>query len=234
MDSQDTPKPDRVGAVNAPDSSAPSEIVPPEHRRRYLERMTMFSDGVAAIALTLLVLPLVDIAAPHGGQSAWQALSESRDELMAFAVTFLVISVLWMAHNRVFSFIADYDSTLKWLNVLYLFAIVALPFPSKWLQYDSFENGVGTIFFGIMFLASLALYLMSRHVRVNPKMLTAEARGNMALVNADTGPFHPIFFGVGIVFVQVLPQFASYYLLALLPLGWINDRITDKQKLRNS
>lgn len=234
MDSQDTPEPARVGTASAPDLTVPHEVVRPEHRRRYLERMTMFSDGVAAIALTLLVLPLVDIAAPHAGETAWQALSQSRDELMAFAVTFLVIAVLWMAHNRIFSFIDDYDSVLKWLNVLYLFSIVTLPFPSKWLQYDNFENGVGTIFFGIMFLASLALYLMSRHVLVNPQMLTAEARGNLALVKAGTGPLHPIFFGVGIVVAQVLPHLAGYYLLALIPLGWINDKVTDKHHLRDS
>ena len=201
------------------------------HRRRYLDRITAFSDGVVAIALTLLVLPLVDIVPPDvaAGQSTWQALSDNSALLWSFAVTFLVIAVMWMAHSRVFMLIEEYDEFIVWVNVAYLFAIVILPFPSKWLQVEGFDGGVGTFYFLALMVASGSLYLISRHVRRNPQLQTEEARADPTLGAGADGLFFAGYFLVGAVVSTLSGELAGWYLLALWPVSIIWRRVSTRR-----
>jgi len=86
-----------------------------------LERLTFFSDAVFAIAITLLI---IEVHVPHvsGVDDAlyWQALAELRSSLFGFALSFLVIGMLWMAHHRVFGMLNDYSPKLMWPNLLLL------------------------------------------------------------------------------------------------------------------
>lgn len=189
-----------------------------EHRRRYLDRITAFSDGVVAIALTLLVLPLVDLVPPDvaEGQTAWDLLHDEGPLLLSFAITFVVIAVMWMAHSRVFMFIEEYDAFIVWANVLYLFAIVTLPFPSKWVQVAGFDGGVGTLYFLALAASSLALYAIGVHAYRHPELLTEEGR------TADSravhrGAFFGGYFLLGVALSSLWPEASGWYLLALWP-----------------
>ena len=95
-----------------------------------LARLEGFSDGVVAIAITLLVLPLVDIARESGHDSVWSILSNNSGAFIAFAISFVVIADLWMIHHRIFASIADCDRALVRLTLLWLFTVVFLPFPT--------------------------------------------------------------------------------------------------------
>src|SRR5215208_3332724 len=96
------------------------------------ERITAFSDGVYAIAITLLVL---DLRLPEHPTLATAdeltaALFGLAPKLFAYALSFLVIGFLWITHHRLFAFIRRYDSTLLWLNLLVLLFVALLPFPT--------------------------------------------------------------------------------------------------------
>jgi uncharacterized membrane protein len=94
--------------------------------RRRLERVNAFSDGVFAIAITLLVLNL-DIPsvspADLGG-----ALSELSDDLLAYAIGFAVIGLFWFSHHELFSRLAASDGRLVFVNMVLLGFIALMPF----------------------------------------------------------------------------------------------------------
>ena len=200
------------------------------HAGRYLDRITAFSDGVVAIALTLLGLSLVDIPGPQAGQSVWDVLRSDTvyPTLLAFVITFVVISVMWMAHNRVFMFIDAYDGTVVWLNTLYLFSIVVLPFPSRLLQVDGFRGGVGTLYFIALSLSAGSLYLISRHVARTPALQSDEARRDPTLMEGS-GAFFTAYFLIGVALSVPFPDGGPYYLLALWPLGKLYARLVARR-----
>jgi uncharacterized membrane protein len=91
-------------------------------------RVEAFSDGVFAIAITLLVLeiPVPDVPA---GESLWTALGREWPSYFAYVVGFLVIGVMWLNHHTTFGYIAHVDRTLLLLNLLLLLTIAAVPWP---------------------------------------------------------------------------------------------------------
>jgi uncharacterized membrane protein len=94
-----------------------------------IERIVFFSDAVIAIAITLLA---IDLKLPEGGEQTGQPLAPLLSALapryLAFVISFAVIAVYWIAHHRMFRFITAFNGVLLFLNMLFLFFVVQLPF----------------------------------------------------------------------------------------------------------
>jgi TMEM175 potassium channel family protein len=93
-------------------------------------RIVAFSDGVFAIAITLLVLNL-DVPAHLAHGDLGQALLDQRQDLYAFALSFAVIGRFWLLHHRFFGDVVGFDGRLLAFNLFYLAWIVLIPFSSK-------------------------------------------------------------------------------------------------------
>ena len=103
----------------------------PENRQSAegLSRLIAFADAVVAIALTLLVLPLVDIANDlREDSSVADVVSDNSIELVSFIISFGVIWILWRQHQQTMEYFRAYDRTLINLHFIWLLTIVALPF----------------------------------------------------------------------------------------------------------
>jgi uncharacterized membrane protein len=106
-----------------------------------VERLLALSDGVVAIALTLLVLQLVvppiEGVSTKDAQSAhylWTQLSRSgADQFIAYLISFYVIAQFWLTHHRVFRSIQGHVEGLAWWNFVFLFTITLMPFTSDLL-----------------------------------------------------------------------------------------------------
>jgi uncharacterized membrane protein len=92
-------------------------------------RIAAFSDGVFAIAITLLALQL-DVPA-RDSVDVWASLQSLWPSFLSFAISFAVIGAYWVAHHRLYSVIDRYDARLLWLNLLSLFFIVIMPFSTS-------------------------------------------------------------------------------------------------------
>ena len=103
-------------------------------------RIVAFSDGVFAIAITLLVLAL---EIPPHVPDLGDALREHANALFAYALSFAVLGKLWLAHHRFFSSLERFDGTLMALNLLYLAWVALVPFTSEVLgDYSGEPEGV--------------------------------------------------------------------------------------------
>jgi len=101
-----------------------------ESERRELERVNAFSDGVFAIAITLLVLNLGVPEHIHGDDLN-QILWEQRQDLLAYAISFAVIGRFWIVHHRFFASVVGFDGRLLALNLFYLGWIALFPFSAQ-------------------------------------------------------------------------------------------------------
>lgn len=94
-----------------------------------LGRIEAFSDGVFAIAITLLIL---NFKIPSGlnGDQVWEAIADQRDVFLSAAISFAVIGKYWSVHRRTFAFIEGQSGALTFINFFHLATIVFLPFPT--------------------------------------------------------------------------------------------------------
>lgn len=92
-------------------------------------RLEAFSDGVFAIAITLLVL---ELNVPEG-QHLWEQLKDEWPSFAAFFVSFWVIGIIWVNHHAVLDHLARADRGVLYLNLLLLFTVVFIPFPTALL-----------------------------------------------------------------------------------------------------
>jgi uncharacterized membrane protein len=90
-------------------------------------RIVAFSDGVFAIAITLLVLNLSVPEHIHGDDLN-KVLWEQRQDLIAYAISFAIIGRFWVVHHRFFSSVIGFDGRLLGLNLFYLGWIALFPF----------------------------------------------------------------------------------------------------------
>src|SRR5918995_5440232 len=152
------------------------DSVAEEYRKRSLERVTAFTDAAVAIALTLLVLPLVDIATDAAtGESVLSELSRHRGDLLGFAVSFLVIAQVWNGHRRLFETLDVYDERLLFINTLWLLFVVFLPYPTARLFVESEVRRDGAVLYlGTLLTISLLGLAMTWHVARHPALRRAD------------------------------------------------------------
>ncbi|HEX6116215.1 MAG TPA: TMEM175 family protein [Solirubrobacterales bacterium] len=114
-------------------------------------RIVAFSDGVFAIAITLLVLPLT---IPKQTQDVAAAIWNLDDDLFAYAVSFAVIGKFWLSHHRFYGALERFDNTLMGLNMLYLAWVVLIPFTSEMLGHFGDDSAATIAYAAVMAAAS--------------------------------------------------------------------------------
>ena len=123
-----------------------------------MERLLALTDGVVAIALTLLVFQLKIPSHLADARSASQLadqLGRTAGQLISYGISFYVIAQFWLAHHRVFRLVAGHQEGLAWWNFAFLLTITLMPFTSNLLgEYGSNPLAVD-IFAANLLLASL-------------------------------------------------------------------------------
>ena len=131
-------------------------------------RLEAFSDGVFAIALTLLVLELkVPHFAPNGTETTSQALASSlRDQwpgYFAFVTSFFSVLIMWVHHHEIFRLVRRADVTLLFTNGLMLMLVTVVPFPTavvaEYLRTPA-APAACTLYAGTLLAISIVFYLL--------------------------------------------------------------------------
>jgi uncharacterized membrane protein len=123
-----------------------------------LSRVTTFSDGVFAIAATLLALeirvPEIAGAAPPG--AIFAAVWVLAPRILVYMLTFMNISVVWISHHRAFTHIRRYDTPLLWMNAFFLMFVAFLPVASSTLGRYPTRSGAVVFYTAVILLTTLA------------------------------------------------------------------------------
>ena len=117
-------------------------------------RTEAFSDGVFAIAITLLVL---DIRVPESGfENLWRGILEAWPSYLGYATSFITIGGIWLAHHSLFGRLQYVNTRVMRINLVLLMAVSFLPFPTRLMaeamSSDDAERAA-VIFYGTALLA---------------------------------------------------------------------------------
>jgi uncharacterized membrane protein len=142
-------------------------------------RIEAFSDGVFAVAITLLVL---DLRVPHNapdGPALFRALLAQWPAYLAFVTSFATIGIMWVNHHRLFTLIRRADTGLLLLNGLLLLAVTFVPFPTALVAEYVPRPGpavvAAAVFNGAYIVLALAFNLLWHYAASGGRLLRADA-----------------------------------------------------------
>jgi uncharacterized membrane protein len=182
-------------------------------------RLMALSDGVIAVAITLLVL---DIRLPEGfgefnDAQLWAALVALWPRILAYLLSFYVIAQFWFSHRSKFNQIIRTDSRLMWINMLFLLTVGLVPFTTNLIA----ESG-GTlstiIYAGAMVVSGLSLsgiWVYAAANKLIDETVTVEERREHLQATLMTS----IVFAISIPLSVVHADTAKYFWIALWPAG---------------
>jgi uncharacterized membrane protein len=151
-------------------------------------RLEAFSDGVFAVAITLLVL---EIAIPTG-DNLWHKLGEEWPSFASFFVSFWVIGIIWVNHHGVLDHLKRADLPILYLNVFVLMAVVLIPFATalmaEHLNSGEDEDVAAAVYAGSFLLMAIAMGTLWEYITRHRKALGVEL--NDEQVRSITRAFH--------------------------------------------
>jgi uncharacterized membrane protein len=169
-------------------------------------RLETFSDGVFAIAATLLIL---EIRLP-GGASLTHQLLDLWPSYAAYAVSFLTIGIMWINHHTVFQQIDRVDRTFLTVNIVFLMMIAFVPFPTHVLAAHLHEDAkVAAFFYGLTLTLTAIMY----------QVLWFYAARGRRLIRADAD--QRMISGISRAFLPGVPLYATAMLAALVS-SWLS------------
>jgi uncharacterized membrane protein len=192
-----------------------------------VDRLLAISDGVFAFAITLLVLDLTVPILSTGATSAdlWQALSKQWVSFLSYLTSFFIAGVWWNAHNRNFQYVRNANSTLRWLNLIFLLWIALLPFFTKLLdQYNTLQ--IAVVFYAIdQTFAGVFMGLSWWYASKNHRLVDKNLKESVIRSRLWSNVFAPCFFTISIGISFVSPVIATYSWLAMLPVFLLMHRL---------
>ncbi|MBO0884336.1 MAG: DUF1211 domain-containing protein [Mycobacterium sp.] len=181
---------------------------------RDLDRVVFFSDAVFAIAMTVLVLTLQLPAGTTDSEVA-HALRTALPSVYAYALSFAVISLYWLAHHRMFRYVRRLDPNLLVLNLALLGFVAFVPFPTSVLG-DHGGTTAAVVFYAstMAILGSLisALWFYASHEH----LIAAEASPTFIRHSLWRGLAVPVVFAASIPIAFVNPYAAEYFWLTIV------------------
>jgi uncharacterized membrane protein len=185
-------------------------------------RVEALTDGVFAVAMTLLVL---DIKVPELEQSLSSAELPFRllalwPKFLTYAISFVILGVYWVGHHMQLSFIRSADRPLLWINILFLLWVALVPFSTALLS-EYTKHRLAIVVYGANLIAiglTLALhwwYATSRRRHVDPDVDPGLVRTAMLRVLMG-----PLLYLLGIA-ISIFSTELSLALYALIPVLYI-------------
>lgn len=123
------------------------------NQKKDSSRVELFSDGVFAIAITLLVLELIQILHPESETDLLTTCLHHWQSFLAFFIGFTTILICWINHHAAFEFIDKVKTGFLWVNGFLLFVVTLTPFPTAVLaEYLDSERTIAVAIFGFNYI----------------------------------------------------------------------------------
>jgi uncharacterized membrane protein len=200
--------------------SSPVEVHERDKEEVEFARIVAFSDGVFAIAITLLVLAL-DIPS---GADVVDEIRARGDEFFAYFLSFAVVGRFWMSHHRLFGALGRFTGGLVALNLVYLCFVCLIPFTSEVLgDYSDDSAGVAVYATNLTLVSALSFLIIRYSLR---RDLMRAAYAGYWSRRAEAGNFVvTIVFAASIPIAFLSPTAATISWASLFVVG---DRVSER------
>ncbi len=193
-------------------------------------RLEAFSDGVFAIACTLLVLDLkvpelAAVVTSRGG--LWGALAAQWPKLLAYLISFGIVGFYWVGHHLMMHFVRQVDRRFLFLNILFLLLVAFMPYPAAVLGTYGAERAATTLYGGTLTTIGLVYvalwrYASDHHRLVDPALPWPLIRRVSRVIAAA-----PVFYAAAVLVGFVSPR-ASMVVYLLVPLAYLVPGSVDR------
>jgi uncharacterized membrane protein len=191
------------------------------------ERFDAFSDGVLAIAITLLVL---EIKVPNATQGRlWHELGRLWPSYAAYAVSFLTIGIMWVNHHNLSRRLVAVDHGLVYANLGLLATISFLPFPTavlaEYLRDGGSNERVAAALYGVTMIAiSVAFWGLWMHLRHHQELVQPARTGDLGRQSTNAAAAIGMYaIATAISFVSAI---AALIVFALVAVAFAFNRLT--------
>ncbi len=189
-------------------------------------RLEAFSDGVFAVAITLLILniriPGIDLPPSKlpDDTNLWQALRDEWPMLAAYATSFATIGIMWLNHHRLFVHIKRTNTVLLLINLLLLLVIVFIPFPTALLaEYivRPDQHAAAIVYSSTCFLMACCFNVLWRYASYHNRLLGKDADPHAVKAISRQYLFGPLIYLVvfGVAWINTLACVILSFILAL-------------------
>ncbi len=183
------------------------------------ERAKAFVDAVVAIALTLLILPLLesltrlaDRKSGPGNAAEW--FSANQQLLLSFLISFVVIAMFWVGHHRMYAQVHHVTPLLLWLNMAWLLTIVWLPVATAMTSVlDDSDPLVKVVYIGTMTVTSLLAFAQAIFLRAHGALHAIPAPAVLRSIAVALAT--SVLFALSLVVALLVPSI-GYFALFLL------------------
>src|SRR3954451_5983372 len=186
------------------------------------KRLEAFSDGVFAVAITLLVLE-IDVPV---GDHLWHKLGDEWPSFASFFVSFWVIGIIWVNHHGVIDHLKRADRGVLYLNIFVLMSVVLIPFATalmaQHLNSSADEEVAAAVYAGSFVLMAISFGVLweyiTRHRQKLGVELSDEEVRRRSLAFQIGNPFYAV--AVGVAFISpvavlvIIGALAVYYMVA--------------------
>jgi uncharacterized membrane protein len=180
-------------------------------------RMEAFSDGIFAIAITILILeikiPVVSL------DEIVKASISQFPKLLAYILSFIIIGVYWVAHNSMVHFFKKVDRTMLWLNLINLMFICFLPYPTGMLgeyPFNRFTIILYAVSLSCVNITGTIFWFYSTSIKENSLELSEKYRKYVVMLHLS-----PVFLYLISIIFTFVSMFISYLLFIIVPAFFI-------------
>ena len=189
-------------------------------------RTEAFSDGVFAIAITLLIL---EVNVPETAfDNLWRGIADQWPSYLAYATSFITIGGIWLAHHAIFRRLQYANQRLMVINLLLLMAVSFLPFPTKLMAeaiHQSDAERAAVIFYGatLLIISTLLSALWGSVARDRHLLRPEVSEREFNAIAMATGP--NMGFYVAVIALAILaPKVAAFGYLAVAVVAVLRAR----------
>jgi uncharacterized membrane protein len=196
-----------------------------------LERLSALSDGIFAVAMTLLVLdlrvPVLEVlhsqqplwmpGAIQSEQALWDLLVMLMPRLLTYFMSFLTLGIFWIGHQTQVSQFTRSNRALAWIHLIFLFAVSLMPF-STGLLADYITYRLALVIYWLNILLMGVMLLISIRYAARAGLLSAENATEILAVSARRITVYQVLYALG----AVLCIFNTYVSIAFIILVQLN------------
>jgi uncharacterized membrane protein len=189
----------------------------PGVRERDLDRLLTFVDAIVAIAITLLILPLIELPR-HAGQyaSVGELLQDNEADIWAFLLSFAVVSRLWFVQHRAVRHLVGYDERVAGVLMLWALTIVFLPFPTGLVAEAGDSTVTKALYIGTIFVSTVLVTCVQALLGRHPQLTDGGEE-----VDLSPGIANAALLVVALVLAVAVPVTSYFPLLLLIAADWL-------------
>lgn len=188
-------------------------------------RVELFSDGVIAVLITILVL---ELRAPHGAD--WESLRPLLPAFISYVLSFIYLGIYWSNHHHLFQAATHVNGAVLWANLYILFWLSLVPFTTGWMGENDFATLPVVVYGFNLLMAAFAYYFLER------TLIAAQGPNGqlkMAVGHEIKGWISIVVYVTGIIIALVWTPWVALGFYLIVALMWlIPDRRIERALTR--